>query len=484
MGKKTSLTLGIGQRPMLTQQQIRLAKMLELTAPELDERVNRELEENPALERDEERDEAPVNDDGSRFSESEEQLRKKDYADPDDIPYYRLQARNSSPDDQREYSTPADTSESMYDILLRALSQRDLPQDTALAARYIIGNLDSNGYLRRSASGISDDIIIDLGVDIPPAVVEEALGIVQDLEPYGIGARDLQESLTLQLRHRPESPVRDDALNIVENAFQALSMKHFHRITTELHIPQERVREAVDLIRSLNPRPGASLGNGPGMRAAPIIPDFEVEIDDEGEITVSLNNRIPELRISETFSNAVRRMDENAETRRANKDNKSAFLTTRYNEARSFIQLLRQRQNTLFSVMTAIVKRQREYFLTEDVHRLAPMGIKDLAKDTGYDMSVISRATANKYVATPWGVYPLRFFFSDSLGEEGEEFTAKAVQDILKRLIEQEDKRHPLSDQKLTELIAAEGYDISRRTVAKYRERLKIPKSSLRREMR
>lgn len=483
MGKKTILGQDLRQRHQLAQTQIQLAKLLELTAPELDERVSRELEENQALEVDDESDgEAPTVD-GTRFTESEEEMRKKDYADPDDIPSYRLNVRNTSADDYREYSTPADTSESMYDILYRAIAQRRMPEDVALAARYIIGNLDSDGYLRRSATGIADDIIIDLGINIDPEVVKEALRQVQSLEPYGIAARDLQECLLIQLRHRPESGTRDDAINILENAFEAFSMKHSHRITSALKIPPARVTEAVELIRSLNPRPGASLGNGPGMRAAPIIPDFVVEIDDEGDITVSLNNRIPELRISESFANAVRRMKDNAETRRKNKGQQSAFFTTRYNDARNFIQLLKQRQETLMSVMTAIVKRQRGYFLTEDVHQLVPMGIKDIAEDTGYDISVISRATSGKYVATPWGVYPLRFFFSDSLGEEGEEFTAKAVEDIIRRLVDEEDKRHPLSDQSLMERIAEEGYKISRRTVAKYRDRMNIPESRLRKEM-
>lgn len=479
MAEKSTLTLQQKQRQYLSQQQIQLAKILELTAPELDDAVQRELEENPALEAADEETPQLTTDDGSEFHETEEEMRRNDYSDPDDIPYYFQHTQNNSRDDRTEFPVTPDTSESMYDYLLAQLGEKHLSPDVEEAARYIIGNLDSNGYLRRTPEGVADDMAFHLGREIPVSRVVEALKVIQNLEPYGIGGSGLQECLLIQLKHLPDTQAQRDAIRIIEEEFRAFTMKHTHIIVSHLGLSNERVTKAIDLILTLNPKPGAILGNGPGSKAAPIIPDFIIDIND-GRISVTLNNRIPELRISESFDNAVRRMKENARLR---KEKGNDFLKMRYNDARDFIALVNQRQNTLFAVMTAIVRAQREYFLTEDVHKLKPLGIKDIAAETGYDLSVISRATAGKYAATPWGVLPLRFFMSTSLGNDGEEFTAKGVQDVLKQLVDKEDKRHPLSDERLRELIAARGYDISRRTVAKYRDRLQIPVARLRKSM-
>lgn len=489
MTQKSSLSQQLKQRQFLTQAQVRLARMLELTAPELDEAVKREVEENPALEADEDKPETQKTDDGSEFTETEEQLRKADYANPDDIPYYRLHVNNAAKDDDAVPFLPADNTSSLYDILMSQLRQKNVNSDILAAAQYIIGNLDSNGYLRRTPQGIADDIVFNLGVDLGLNVVEQALDAVHDLEPFGVGASDLRQCLLIQLFHKPKSQARNDAIRILEEAYDAFTMKHSHRIIQRLGLSEERLEAAINLILSLNPKPGASLGGGVGSKAAPIIPDFIVDVND-GEITVTLNNRIPELRVSESFERAVKLMRENADKRKANKEkgkaNGNEFLTMRYRDACDFIKLLRQRQHTLFSVMTAIVEAQRDYFMTEDVHRLHPLGIKEIASTTGYDISVISRATAGKYASTPWGVLPLRFFFSGSVSEdsvEGEEFTAKAVQDLLKQLIDNEDKRHPLSDEKLRALIEEKGYPVARRTVAKYRDLLKIPVARLRKEL-
>lgn len=478
---RAGLEQTLGQRMAQVQMQMRLARMIELTAPELDDAVQRELIENPALEaRDDDSSEQTATDDGDKFSESGEELQRKDYADPDDVPLYLRHARNRSRDDYREMPLPADTSESLYDILLTALGQRKLPQEVAQTARYIIGNLDSNGYLQRTQTGIADDMAINYGVQVSPQTVAEAVRQVQELEPYGIGASDLRECLMIQLRHLPASKARDDAAHILDKAYDAFTKKRSNRIVTQLHLPQERVTAALELIQTLNPRPGAGLGGEVGSTAAPVIPDFDIDVED-GEITVSLNNSIPDLQISESFAGAVRMMNENARKRKEAPDTK--FITDRYRSAKEFIELLKLRQTTLFSVMTAIVKVQREYFLTEDVHKLRPMGIKDLEEMTGYDKSVISRVTAEKYASLPWGVFPLRFFFGGSLGEGGEEYTAKAVEDIMRQLVDAEDKRHPLSDDALRAEISKKGYEISRRTVAKYRDRMKIPVARLRREM-
>lgn len=479
MHQKSSLNTTLRQRTFLTQQQIRLAKMLELSAPELDEAVDREIEENPALEPVAEEPDRMTTDDGSEFRETAEQMQKADYSGPDEIPSYRLEAKNIGRDDWTERPAPPDNYHSLYEILLRQLREKKLSEQVADTAEYIIGNVDSNGYLRRSPLGIANDIMVNYGVEVSEDTVARALEVVHSLEPYGIGASDLRECLLIQLRHKSPSATRDDAIRIIEEAFEAFTMKHTHRIISALHIPTDRVEKAIRLIVSLNPKPGAALGSEQGSKAAPVIPDFIIDVSD-GEITVSLNNRIPDLAISRSFEQAVGDMERNARDR---KNKQNDFVFVRYNEARDFIKLLRQRQTTLMAVMTAIVQAQKEYFLTEDVHRLRPLGIKDVAKTTGYDISVISRATANKYASTPWGVFPLRYFFSDSLGDEGEEFTAKGVQQVIRSLIDSEDKQHPLSDEKIKQMLVAMNYDVSRRTVAKYRDRMQIPVARLRRKM-
>ena len=302
---RSGLEQTLGQRMAQVQMQMRLARMIELTAPELDDAVQRELIENPALEaRDDASHEQTATDDGGKFSESDEEMQRKDYADPDDVPLYLRHARNRSRDDYREMPLPADTSESLYDILLTALGQRKLPQEVAQTARYIIGNLDSNGYLQRSQAGIADDMAINYGVQVSPQTVAEAVRQVQELEPYGIGASDLRECLLIQLRHLPATEVRDDAVRILDRAYDAFTKKRPNRIVTQLHLPLERVTAALELIQTLNPRPGAGLGGEVGSTAAPVIPDFDIDVED-GEITVSLNNSIPDLPISESFASAM-----------------------------------------------------------------------------------------------------------------------------------------------------------------------------------
>lgn len=482
MSESQGLHIEQRQRMHLSQQQVRFARMLELSTPELEEAVAKELADNPALEVKVEPELGVATDDGGEFRETPEQLQRADYASAEDMLPSRhvgLSRGAESAEELPEFS-PADTEDSLYDDLNRQLGERALSKETHFAALQIVGNLDSNGYLRRTLHGISDDVAFDSGEDLPVSRLESALAIVQSLDPAGIGARDLQECLKLQLERLDDSAVRRDALQIVNDGFEAFSMKHFHKLVSQLKMSQAQVRAATELILTLNPKPGASVGTGLTERAQPVIPDYLVDIRD-GEITIQLNNRIPELQISESFETAVKRMNRRKAVRPVRGQE---FFAQRYNDARDFMGMLARRQETLFAVATAIVERQKEYFLTEDVHSLKPLGIKDVAEATGLDLSAVSRATNNKYMSTPQGILPLRFFFHDSLGgeKEGEWFTAKAVQDVLKRLVAGEDKRHPLSDERLRELLKDEGYEISRRTVAKYRDRLRIPVARLRRQ--
>lgn len=476
MASDQSLTLDQRLSMRLSAQQLRFVKLLEFNAPELEEAIERELEDNPALEATEP---APM--------------------PPDELPRYRFDARNNSPDDYADYDfTPADTSDTLYDSLRRQLSERRLSGKVKEAAEYIIDSLDPNGYLRRPLASLVDDMAFGPGIEVTQQEAEEALETIRDLEPHGIGAYDLKDCLRLQLLYLPDSVARRDALEILDSQFEAFSMKHSHRIVSNLKIGKERVKEAIDLILSLNPKPGASVGSG-SEGANVIVPDLIVD-NEGGQLTVSLNSRIPELAINKTFTEAVAEMNEAADRKKARTGKE--FIFTRYNDARDFIRVLRQRQETLINVMTAILKIQNEYFQTEDIYRLKPMMLKDISAITGYDFSVISRATNNKYVATPWGIFPLRFFFSDSIGDNkgetaetseketdhsGEQnqevLTNRKIEAEISHIVEEEDKKHPLSDEKIRSLMEQRGYDVSRRTVAKYRDRLDIPVARLRKEM-
>ena len=460
MSSNQSLSLDTRTTLRLSAQQLRFVRLLEYNAPELEDAVDRELEENPALEIAE--------------KEINEEVEEKGF-----VPFVR---REGSSETTYEFVAP-DTEESLAEVLIRQLSERHLAEDVVTAARYIIGNLDSNGYLQRPLPGIVNDMRFRNDEEVSDEVALEAWNVVRSLEPYGVGAENLRDCLLIQLRHMRESQVRDDALQILDTEFDAFTKKHIHRIMSHLKMNRERVTEAIDLILRLNPKPGAAFGGG-SDRSNIIVPDLAVSLED-GEISISLPNNVPDLVIDRTFSEAV------AEIERAGRKKKpkgSEFVVSRYNDARDFIRILRQRQETLMGVMTAIVKIQKEYFLTQDLYKLRPMMIKDVSAITGYDFSVVSRATNNKYVSTPWGVFPLRFFFSDSIGEdsEGEEtevLTNRKIEAQIVDIVEKEDKKHPLSDEKIREEMLKRGYDVSRRTVAKYRDRKRIPVARLRKEM-
>ncbi len=466
--EKSRQNIAIEQRltQRLTQQQLRFVKMLEMNAPELDEEVEREMEANPALEAvDGETYHAPENSISPTQTE------------------WNSSRRSSSSDDFTELPM-ADTAPSLYDSLLAQLGQLHLEPDVLTAARFIVGNLDSNGRLQRDPSYLVNDLAFSEGIDLPQEVMDKGLAIVRTLEPHGVGAVSLADCLSIQLEYLPPSQTRDDALRILNEQYEAFSMLHTHLLVSRLKISQERVAAAIDLIRTLDPKPGASIDSAPSSTNT-IIPD--VIIDTSGdEPIITLNNRIPELRISETFSQAETDMKKRMEKLKDNSDRE--FILNRYNDARDFIKSLQLRQQAMLSVVTAIVKLQREYFDTEDIYRLRPMMIKDIERLTGQDASVISRCTANKYAALPWGILPLRFFFSDTVGDNsGEEdtdaLTNRKIEAEIRRIVDAEDGKHPLSDEKITQTLLAEGLNISRRTVAKYRDRLGIPPARLRKQI-
>lgn len=461
-----SLQQNIGLR--MSQQQLRFVKLLELNASELDEAVARELQENPALAAD------------STEIQDEQIVPSSPTSSNSDYQFYRqLRQPGGMRDDMHEFTAP-DTDESLYDYLLRQLSERHLSPRVEQAAEYFIGSLDSNGYLRRSLPQLIDDLAFGPGINITEDEASEALKTLRSLEPYGIGAVNLQDCLSLQLRNMPRSQTVEDAEKIIDTQFEAFSMKHTHRIISGLGIGAERVKKAINLILSLNPKPGAGVGNADPSNV--IVPDVIVDVDDDDHISLRLNNRIPELSLDTSFEEAYRALNPKGKKRR---NKASDFIATRLNDARDFIKILNQRQQTLMQVVTAIVAIQKEYFLTHDVYTLRPMMIKDIAAKTGLDISVISRSTAGKYLAAPWGTFPLRFFFSDTIGDQqgAQTLTNRKVEAEISRLVAAEDKKHPLSDEKIKIEMANRGFELSRRTVAKYRDRLGIPVARLRKNL-
>lgn len=460
---RQSIGLEQNLRLTLTPQQLRFVKLLEMNTPELEEAVNRELEENVALTQED--SDLPLS---SISSTSSSEYQHDPYSTSK---YYR---GSQNTDEDSPSFAPADTEESIYDTLLSRLSEKRLPAAVEAGAKYIIGNLDSNGYLDRPLESMMNDLAFNEGIDLTPEEGRKALKAVRSLEPAGIGAFNLRDTLEMQLSRLPDSPTVENARRILSEAYEAFTMKHKHRIISRLKISEKEADKALDLIRSLNPRPGAALGYSRTDEASVIIPDYIVNVEN-GEITVGLNSHIPELKIDESFSQAVADMEHSAKGRQRKG---SEFIMRNYNDAREFIAVLSQRQKTMMDVITAIVSWQKDYFLTQDVYNLRPMMIKNVAELTGLDFSVISRATNSKYVSTPWGIFPMRFFFSDSVGEnaEGTEaLTNRKIEEGIRALVDEEDKHHPLSDREIMEEMAKSGYELSRRTVAKYRDRLGIP---------
>ncbi len=471
----------------LTRQQIRFIRLLEMNAPELDEVVEKELEANPALEAIDREEVSPHQD------------------SQDATPYYLRNINNTSPDDKSYDFSPADNSENLYDYLRSQVSERDIPPEIATIANYIIGNLDSNGYLQRPLAGIIDDLAFNQDIIIPNDRAEKALEVVRSLDPPGIGGENLRQTLLLQLDRLPDSQARRDAMNILNDFFEAYYMRHSHKIISGLKISKERVEDANKLILSLNPKPGAPFGGNTETASGVIIPDFNISREGD-DFFISLNNKIPELAIQESFSEAMREVSKN----RSRKKKGNEFITSRYNDAKDFIEVLQQRQQTMLTVMTAILHWQQKYFESGDVYTLRPMMLRDLSDATGLDMSVISRSTANKYVDTPWGaIIPLKSLFSDTVtqdnsdnplkkktadtadgrnkvdGEDksGTELTNRKVEALIEELVRNEDKKHPLSDEKIRLELLKKGYDISRRTVAKYRDRKGILIARLRKTL-
>ncbi len=456
-----------------------LGRMLEMSAPEFDDEVRRQLDDNPALEA---IDEIPAPEGSENdFKETAEQLQMADYA-ADDLPSYAYNARNSSPDYAAvdAVSLAADESESAFEILLRRLaSESELTAPELKTGSYIIGNLDSNGYLTRPLDDIADDMAVAEGLNPTPAQMRRAFEAVRSLDPAGIGAVDLRDCLLLQLdRRKPTATVRL-ARQILSDHFDLFSKKHYDRLAAALGTDMETLGTALDLILSLNPRPAASLAEGnAATRARHITPDFVLDYDHtDGTFTVQLAGRRTRLGIEDSFT------VDPSDTSSPSLASARAFIRSKREEAASFIRLAELRADTLTVIAEAIVRIQHDFFATGDRALIRPMILKDVSAATGLDLSVISRAVAGKYILTPHGMYPLKFFFNEHPKDESGA-SAHRIIEAIKQLIEAENKKNPLSDQAIQKSLQAQGFDIARRTVAKYRERIGYPVARLRKTYR
>ena len=466
----------------LSPQQILVVKLLELPAVELEDRVRAELLENPALEEGKEEtavDDLSENADNDQSDNEYDSL--GDYLTEDDIPDYKLQERNKSKGEQAEEIPFSDTT-SFYETLQEQLRERNLTEHQQALAEYLIGSLDDDGLLRKTLDSISDELAIYAGVDAKEQELEEVLSIIQDFDPPGLGARSLQECLLIQIKRKEPSSLQQTELNIIEKCYEEFTRKHWDKIIQRLNLSEEEFEAAINEITKLNPRPGSSLGEVIGRNMQQIVPDFIVETFDDGSIVLSLNNKnMPELRMSREFNDMLQEHTYNKANQTKESKQAMLFLKQKMDAAQGFIDAIKQRQNTLQTTMEAIIDLQRPFFQEGDESLLRPMILKDVAERTGLDISTISRVSNSKYVQTNFGIYSLKYFFSDGYTtEDGEEMSVREIRRILKECIDNENKKKPLTDDELADILKEKGYPIARRTVAKYRQQLNIPVARLR----
>ncbi len=474
------------QTQKLSPLQMQVIKLVELNSVELEDRVRQEIEDNPALEAGDlelEQEEDGLAPDGETDHVSQEDIALGDYMNEDDIPDFQMHHAQRRDEPDFIGSTFSNTI-SLNDFLVEQINLRELKLQDKKIAEYIIGNLDKNGYLQSDFHSISNDLLFQQNIDVSDKKLEDILRIIQDLEPAGVGARNLQECLLLQLERMPQSQSQRLAIEVLENYFDEFSKKHYDKILRQLQISEEELRDAIAIILTLNPKPGNILGDPIEMAMSNITPDFIVETYN-GEITMYLNNRnIPDLKINRTFSEMLQGYNLNKESMTNDSKQAMLFMKQKIDSAKWFIDSIKQRQNTLRKTMEAIINFQYDFFLTEDETMLKPMILKDIANKTSLDISTISRVSNSKYVQTNGGIYPLKFFFSEAMqNDEGEDISSREIKIALKELIENENHGKPLTDDRLTELLNKKGYIIARRTVAKYREQLNIPVARLRKKI-
>lgn len=480
----------------LSAQQILVVKLLELPTVEFEERVHNELIDNPALEEGRE-ETADSHDEEQDFdggedrddSNGDDELDLSNFSDDDDdIPAYQLRENNRSRDDDLIKEIPFSDSTSFYESIRAQIGEHYLSEEQKQIAEYLIGSLDDDGLLRKPLQNIIDDLFIYVGIDVTEEQVTEVLRVVQQFDPAGIGARSLQECLLLQIRRKQQQAegnaetlkLLETEKDIIENYFDEFTHKRKEKIVQRTGIDKDYLEVALKELTRLNPRPGASLGESMDRNLQQIVPDFIVETDDAGGINLSLNDKnIPPLRVSTDYQLMA---EEQSKLKTRQSKEAVRYVRDYIDKAQNFIDAIRQRQVTLLTTMRAIIELQHPFFLTGDESVLKPMILKDVAERSGLDISTISRVSNSKYVQTNFGIFRLKFFFSDGYTtEDGTELTIREIKKIMKEAIDNEDKSHPLTDDELAALLQTKGFVLARRTVAKYRQVMNIPVARLRR---
>ncbi len=480
MALKQFLSQKLEQR--LSPQQIQLMKLLQVPTMELDQRIKQEIEENPALEEgsDELEDEFD-NQNDTEENDTDDEFDLSDYID-DDIADYKTNANNQSKDDE-ERVIPLSGEQSFQEKLSEQLHLLDLNETEFIIADILIGNLDESGYLNRDLEALVDDLAFSMNVITSEQEVKSILGLIQTFDPAGVGARSLQECLLLQINRKQDGDIsRFTAKKILEDFFEEFTKKHYDKIALKLEIEDKDLKDAIDEILRLNPKPGGSLRES-AKNQLQITPDFVIN-ETDGSLELSLNSRnAPSLKVSREYESMLRSYSEGAKTTKSDKEAVS-FVRQKLDGAKWFIDAIKQRQQTLLLTMNAIMNYQFAYFLSGDEAKLRPMILKDIADIVNLDISTISRVSNSKYVQTNFGIYPLKYFFSESLStDSGEEVSTREVKKILSEAINSESKKIPLTDEKLMDLLNEKGYNIARRTVAKYREQLNFPVARMRKEL-
>jgi len=526
-----NLTQNLKLIQKLSPQQIQLIKLLEIPTMELEQRIKREIEENPVLEEgpeDEDRTDSDINNDLNSnegepdysadtdnkndndadteidndidadtdnsiqdeylesYDEKVTEYSPDDFYDDDEIPNYKLSVNNYSDDDSKT-EIPYSQASSLHETLLSQIGLGVLNDNEKLLAEYIIGNIDDDGYLRRDLESIVDDIAFSANVQTTEKELQKLLTIIQDFDPAGVGARDIKECLMIQIVKKYKNGqgnkiVLKTAYQILKDHFQEFTKKHYQKILSKLDIDDKTLKQAVDEISHLNPKPGSIYSTMLSKNSQHITPDFILE-DKEGQLILSLNSKnLPELRVNKTYSDMIDNMSKKKSD--AKDRDTLMFVKQKMDSAKWFIEAIRQRQNTLLTTMQAIIEFQREYFEEGDETKLKPMILKDIAEKTQFDISTISRVANSKYIQTHFGIFPLKFFFSEAMmTQDGEEVSTREIKKILKECIDGESKSRPLTDEKLAQILQKRGYQIARRTVAKYREQMNILVARLRKKL-
>lgn len=473
----------------LSPQQIQLMKLIQLPTQAFEQRLKQELEENPALEggkEDTQNDlDADFDNSAEDYNDNEtinaEDINVDEYLSDDEIPDYRTQANNYSSDDD-EKTMPYAAGTSFTQHLINQLNTYRLSDEERDVAEFLVGSVDESGYIRRELSDIMDDLAFTQNVYTTEENIENVLKIVHQLDPAGVGSRNLQECLSIQLHRKEKTADIELAIDIIDRAFDQFTKKHYKKLLQKFDITEIQLKDAISEIEHLNPKPGGSYA-GNNRIVEHVVPDFAIKIVD-GELELTLNGRnAPELHVSREYNNMLKGYKDSKDKSKSQKD-AVLFIKQKLDAAKWFIEAIKQRQQTLFVTMSAIMHYQKDYFLTGDERNLKPMILKDIADEINMDVSTVSRVANSKYVDTPYGTKLIKEFFSESMkNDQGEDVSTREIKKILETVIEEENKKKPLTDENLASILKEKGYPIARRTVAKYREQLDIPVARLRKKI-